>query len=91
MTSSGKGTNETRTSDVSWPASLRIASSRNSSSSLARIRVPSGLHATYDPAYLASSKVEKGDIEKVVGEFREFLENAVHGDGNGQSTILEIQ
>jgi len=27
----------------------------------------------------------------VVGEFREFLENAVHGDGNGQSTILEIQ
>jgi hypothetical protein len=37
------------------------------------------------------NKVEKGDIETVVGEFRKFLEVAVDGDGNGQSTILEIK
>ena len=37
------------------------------------------------------TKVEKGDIESVVGEFREFLETAVAGDGKGQSTILEIK
>jgi hypothetical protein len=37
------------------------------------------------------TKVEKGDIELVVGEFRAFLETAVDGDGKGQSTILEIK
>jgi hypothetical protein len=37
------------------------------------------------------TKVEKGDIEIVVGEFRRFLETAVGGDGKGQSTILEIK
>jgi len=37
------------------------------------------------------TKVEKGDIESVVGEFREFLETAVDGDGKCQSTILEIK
>lgn len=37
------------------------------------------------------TKVEKGDIESVVGEFRKFLETAVDGDGKGQSTILEIK
>jgi hypothetical protein len=36
-------------------------------------------------------KAEKADIETVVGEFRAFLETAVRGDGNGQSTILEIK
>ena len=37
------------------------------------------------------TKVEKADIEGVVGEFRRFLETAVDGDGKGQSTILEIK
>ncbi|MCY2995382.1 MAG: hypothetical protein NTY19_47085 [Planctomycetota bacterium] len=37
------------------------------------------------------TKVEKGDIESVVGEFRKFLQNAMDGDGKGQSTILEIK
>ena len=37
------------------------------------------------------TKVEKADIESVVGEFRVFLETAVAGDGKGQSTILEIK
>jgi hypothetical protein len=37
------------------------------------------------------SKVEKREIESVVGEFRKFLDNAVDGDGKGQSTILEIK
>jgi hypothetical protein len=37
------------------------------------------------------TKVEKSDIETVVGEFRQFLENAVDGDGKSQSTILEIK
>ena len=37
------------------------------------------------------TKVEKSDIEGVVGEFRRFLEIAVDGDGKGQSTILEIK
>jgi hypothetical protein len=37
------------------------------------------------------TKVEKSDIEGVVGEFRKFLEKAVDGDGKGQSTILEIK
>lgn len=39
----------------------------------------------------SKTKVEKSDIETVVGEFRAFLENAVDGDGNSQSTILEIK
>jgi mannitol/fructose-specific phosphotransferase system IIA component (Ntr-type) len=39
----------------------------------------------------SKNKVEKGEIETVVGEFREFLEKAVDGDGKGQSTILEIK
>jgi len=39
----------------------------------------------------SKTKVEKGDIESVVGEFRQFLENAVDGDGKSQSTILEIK
>jgi hypothetical protein len=37
------------------------------------------------------TKVEKGDIETVVAEFRKFLEAAADGDGKGQSTILEIK
>jgi hypothetical protein len=39
----------------------------------------------------SKTKVEKGDIEIVVGEFRKFLEAAVDGDGKSQSTILEIK
>ena len=39
----------------------------------------------------SKTKVEKADIESVVGEFRKFLETAVDGDGKGQSTILEIK
>jgi hypothetical protein len=37
------------------------------------------------------TKVEKGDIESVVGEFRTFLKSAVDDEGEGQSTILEIK
>jgi hypothetical protein len=37
------------------------------------------------------TKVEKSDIESIVGEFRKFLETAVDNDGKGQSTILEIK
>lgn len=37
------------------------------------------------------TKVEKGDVETIVGEFRTFLETAVDGDGKSQSTILEIK
>ena len=39
----------------------------------------------------SKTKVEKGDIETVVGEFRKFLERAVDGEGKGQSTLLEIK
>jgi hypothetical protein len=39
----------------------------------------------------SKTKVEKGDIETVVDEFRKFLDAAVDGDGKGQSTILEIK
>ncbi len=39
----------------------------------------------------SKTKVEKGDIETVVGEFRTFLERAVDGDGKSQSTLLEIK
>jgi hypothetical protein len=39
----------------------------------------------------SKTKVEKGDIETVVGEFRKFLETAVDGDGANQTTILEIK
>jgi hypothetical protein len=37
------------------------------------------------------TKVEKGDIEIVVGEFRKFLETAVEGENKAQTTILEIK
>ncbi len=37
------------------------------------------------------TKLEKADIEGVVGEFRRFLEAALDGDGKGQSTILEFK
>lgn len=37
------------------------------------------------------SKVERADIETVVGEFRQFLETAVGGDGKSQTTIVEIK
>ena len=37
------------------------------------------------------TKVERGDIETVVVEFRKFLETAVGDDGKRQSTILEIK
>jgi hypothetical protein len=39
----------------------------------------------------SKTKIEKADIETVVGEFRKFLEIAVDGDGKSQSTILEIK
>ena len=39
----------------------------------------------------SKTKVEKADIETVVGEFRKFLECAVDGDGKSQLTILEIK
>ena len=40
---------------------------------------------------LSKTKVDKGDIEAVVGEFREFLETALDADGAEQSTIAEIR
>jgi len=39
----------------------------------------------------SKTKVENGDVETVVGEFRKFLETAVEGDGKAQRTILEIR
>ena len=39
----------------------------------------------------SKTKVDKGDIETVVGEFREFLETALGADGAEQSTIAEIR
>ncbi|MGP0070194.1 MAG: hypothetical protein ACLQGP_42170, partial [Isosphaeraceae bacterium] len=39
----------------------------------------------------SKTKLEKADIETVVGDFRKFLETAMDGDGKGQSTILEIK
>ena len=39
----------------------------------------------------SKATIEKADIDNVVGEFRQFLENAVDGDGKSQSTILEIR
>ncbi|HKI18274.1 MAG TPA: hypothetical protein VKA15_10355, partial [Isosphaeraceae bacterium] len=39
----------------------------------------------------SKATIEKGDIDEVVGEFRQFLESAVDGDGKSQSTILEIR
>ena len=38
----------------------------------------------------SKTTVEKGDIEKVVGEFGAFLEKAVDGDRKSQFTILAI-
>jgi hypothetical protein len=49
------------------------------------LRFSTGIHKP------SKTKVEKGDIEAVVGEFRGFLERAVDGDGKSQSTILEIK
>ena len=37
------------------------------------------------------TRVPKPDIATFDGEFREFLEIAVDGDGKSQSTILEIK
>jgi hypothetical protein len=37
------------------------------------------------------TKVEKGDIETVVREFRKFLEAALDGEGTNQTTILEVK
>ena len=39
----------------------------------------------------SKTKVNKGDIEAVVGEFREFLETALGADRAEQSTIAEIR
>ena len=39
----------------------------------------------------AKSKVEKPDIERVAGEFREFLEKAPGAGGTSQSIIGEIR
>ena len=39
----------------------------------------------------SKTKVDKGDIEAVVGEFREFLEAAAQVDSGGQSRIFEIK
>jgi len=39
----------------------------------------------------SATKVEKGDIETVVGEFRKFLETALDGNARAESTILEIR
>jgi len=39
----------------------------------------------------SKTKVEKGDIETVVCEFRKFLETALDADGKSQFTILEIK
>ncbi len=40
---------------------------------------------------LSKTKADKGDIEAVVGEFREFLETALDADGAEQSRIGEIR
>ena len=39
----------------------------------------------------SKTKVEKGNIENVVGEFRTFLETALDGDARAESTIVEIR
>jgi hypothetical protein len=39
----------------------------------------------------SKTKVEKSDIETVVGEFRKFLEAALDGEGTKQTTILEVR
>ena len=39
----------------------------------------------------SKTKVEKADIETVVGEFRKFLETALDGDARAESTIVEIR
>ena len=39
----------------------------------------------------SQAMVEKGDIERVVGEFRQFLRAAVDGEEANQRTILEIR
>ncbi len=40
---------------------------------------------------LSKTKADKGDIEAVVGEFREFLETALDADGAEESRIGEIR
>jgi hypothetical protein len=39
----------------------------------------------------SQTMVEPGDIERVVGEFRQFLQAAVDGEEANQRTILEIR
>jgi hypothetical protein len=39
----------------------------------------------------SKTKVEKADIDTVVGEFRKFLETALDGDARAESTIVEIR
>ncbi len=39
----------------------------------------------------SKTKVEKDEIEIVVGELRKFLEAAVDSDGGAQNAILEIK
>ena len=39
----------------------------------------------------SKTKLEKGDIDTVVGEFRKFLETALDGDARAESTIVEIR
>lgn len=39
----------------------------------------------------SKAMIERADIDTVVGEFRRFLETAVDGEGDIQSTILEIK
>ncbi len=46
----------------------------------------------YDHDFKPSkTKVEKADIDTVVGEFRKFLETALDGDARAESTIVEIR
>ncbi|MFI5455030.1 MAG: hypothetical protein ACHRXM_06220 [Isosphaerales bacterium] len=39
----------------------------------------------------SKATIEKGDIDEVVGKFRQFLESALDGDGEGQIRIGEIR
>jgi hypothetical protein len=40
---------------------------------------------------LSRTKVEKADIETVVGEFRKFLETALEGEARAERTIVVIR
>ena len=47
---------------------------------------------THDHDFKPSkTKLEKADIDTVVGEFRKFLETALDGDARAESTIVEIR